>query len=109
MLKLTDVELAALNPLIRRIGLSAVAVIAAVGFAVVGVMVHTVTGNLALAGAIVASEIAGAVITVITICLWSALEESSNKAARDLTPRSKSQSRRSQQPLIREAAATRAA
>jgi hypothetical protein len=108
VLKLTDVELAALNPLIRRIGLSAVAILASAGFAVVGVMVHTVTGSLALAGAVVAAEVVGAVITVVTICIWSALEDSSNRAARDLTPRQPS--KKSHPPFVQEArTATRAA
>lgn len=85
MFKLTDIELAALSPLIRRIGLLAVATIAAAGFLLVGVAVHTVTGNLMVAGAVVASEIAGAVITIGAICAWATLEESSTRAAREVS------------------------
>jgi hypothetical protein len=85
MFKLSETELAALNPLIRRIGLSAIAVIAAGGFLIVGVAVHTLTGSLAAAGAVVAAEVAGAVILLGATCAWAALEESSNRAAREVS------------------------
>jgi len=85
MFKLNETELAALNPLIRRIGLLAVAAIAAAGFLGVGVAVHTLTGSLAAAGAVIAAEVAGAVILLGAICAWAALEESSNRAAREVS------------------------
>ena len=85
MTALSTTELAALYPLVKRIGPVAIVTSTVVAFALSGLVVLALGGTLALAAIILVAEAAGAGLFFGEVCILCALEEKAERAHREVS------------------------
>lgn len=90
MLAVTDDELAALYPLVRRLGPIAIIAGVTAAFLLTALVILALGGTLVLAGVVLASELAGAAILFAGIYGWCVLEDSAERAHREISASSPS-------------------
>lgn len=92
MLAITETELAAIYPLVRRLGPVVIFTAVSLSFLMTALAILALGGTLSLALAVLVAEVTGAGILLAGIYAWCVLEDSAERAHREITASAPAQS-----------------